>query len=193
MGWDDAVDVARQVASVAGVPLTVTADAEHMPWHPGRCARLSLAVDGAGGDAGTLVGHAGELHPRVLAALGLPARTCAVEVDLDVLVRAGGTREAMTEPLSRHPVAKEDLALVVAADVPASAVEAALVVGAGEHLESIRLFDVYTGLQVGEGRRSLAYALRFRAADRTLTAEEVARAREGALRAAEAVGATLRT
>jgi phenylalanyl-tRNA synthetase beta chain len=90
-------------------------------------------------------------------------------------------------------VAKEDLALVVAADVPAAAVEAALVVGAGEDLESIRLFDVYTGLQVGEGRKSLAYALRFRGADRTLTAEEVARARAGALRAAEAVGATLRT
>ncbi|MFC3690295.1 phenylalanine--tRNA ligase subunit beta [Aquipuribacter hungaricus] len=193
VGWDDAVEVTRQVAGVVGVPLAVAADDAHMPWHPGRCAVLTLAEDGPGGDAGTLVGHAGELHPRVVAALGLPARTCAVEVDLDVLLAAGAHRAAVSQPLSRHPVAKEDLALVVPSGVPAAAVEAALVVGAGEHLESIRLFDVYIGLQVGEGHRSLAYALRFRAADRTLTADEVARAREGALRAAEAVGATLRT
>ena len=193
VGWDDAVDVARQVASVAGVVLGVAADDAYMPWHPGRCAALTLTVDGPSGPAGTLVGHAGELHPRVVSALGLPARTCAGEVDLDVLLGAGGSGAARTEGLSRHPVAKEDLALVVAAEVPAAAVEAALVVGAGEDLESIRLFDVYTGLQVGEGRKSLAYALRFRGADRTLTAEEVARARQGALRAAQAVGATLRT
>ena len=193
VGWDDAVDVGRQVASVAGVVLGVAADDAHMPWHPGRCAALTLTVDGPSGPAGTLVGHAGELHPRVVAALGLPARTCAVEVDLDVLLGAAATAGATTEALSRHPVAKEDLALVVAADVPAAAVEAALVLGAGEDLESIRLFDVYTGLQVGEGRKSLAYALRFRGADRTLTAEEVAQARQGALRAAEAVGAALRT
>ncbi len=189
VGWDDAVHVARQVASAAGAALTVTPD-EHAPWHPGRCAALHVA--GAGGDL-VLVGHAGELHPRVLARLGLPARTCAVELDLDQVVAAGAGGVVTAQPLSRQPVAKEDLALVVPRSVPASAVEAALVMGAGDVLESIRLFDVYTGAQVGEGRKSLAYALRFRAPDRTLTAEEVQAARSGALRAAEAVGATLRT
>ncbi|WP_380168526.1 phenylalanine--tRNA ligase subunit beta [Jannaschia sp. R86511] len=189
VGWDDAVHVARQVASAAGTELTVTPD-EHAPWHPGRCAALHVA--GADGDP-VLVGHAGELHPRVTARLGLPARTCAVELDLDQVVTAGAGGVVEAEPLSRQPVAKEDLALVVDRSVPAGAVQAALVLGAGEVLESVRLFDVYTGAQVGEGRKSLAYALRFRAPDRTLTAEEVAAARAGALRAAEAVGATLRT
>jgi len=189
VGWEDAVHVARQVASVAGTTLTVTA-AEHPPWHPGRCAVLH--VTDAEGDL-VLVGHAGELHPRVLARLGLPVRTCAVELDLDQVVAAGGGTVTAAEPLSRQPVAKEDLALVVDLAVPAGAVEAALVLGAGEVLESIRLFDLYTGAQVGEGRKSLAYALRFRAADRTLTAEQVQAARAGALGAAEAVGATLRT
>jgi phenylalanyl-tRNA synthetase beta chain len=189
VGWDDAVDVARAVAAVAGVALTVTAD-EHAPWHPGRCAALHVA--GPDGQV-TLVGHAGELHPRVLTRLGLPARTCAVELELGDVVAAGEGLVVPAQPLSRHPLAKEDVALVVADDVPASAVEAALVLGAGDLLESIRLFDVYTGAQVGEGRRSLAYALRFRAPDRTLTADEVAAARAGALKAAEAVGAVLRS
>jgi phenylalanyl-tRNA synthetase beta chain len=190
VGWADAVDVARQVASVAGVRLLVTPD-DHAPWHPGRCAALHL--DGTAEAQGALIGHAGELHPRVLARLGLPPRTCAVELDLGALVAAGEGHVTAAEPLSRQPLAKEDLALVVDAAVPASAVESALVVGAGDLLESIRLFDVYTGSQVGEGRKSLAYALRFRAPDRTLTAEEVAEARAGALRAAEAVGAVLRS
>ncbi len=187
-GWADAVEVARQVAGVVGAELDVR-QAEHAPWHPGRCAALLVT----GGDRPRVVGHAGELHPRVCQALGLPARTCAVELDLGAVVADGAGRVVEAVPLSRHPVAKEDVALVVAADVPAAAVEAALVAGAGDLLEQVRLFDDYTGPQVGEGRRSLAYALRFRAPDRTLTAEEVAEARAGALRAAEAVGATLRS
>jgi phenylalanyl-tRNA synthetase beta chain len=95
---------------------------------------------------------------------------------------------------SAYPVAKEDVALVVDASVPAADVEAALREGAGELLESIRLFDVYTGDQAGEGRKSLAYALRFRAADRTLKEGETAEARDAAVRlAAERTGAVQRT
>jgi phenylalanyl-tRNA synthetase beta chain len=90
-------------------------------------------------------------------------------------------------------VAKEDVALVVDAAVPAAEVEAALRDGAGDLLESLRLFDVYTGPQVGSGRKSLAFALRLRAPDRTLTAEEAAAARDAAVASAEArVGASLR-
>ena len=90
-------------------------------------------------------------------------------------------------------MAKEDVALVVDASVPAAEVEAALRAGAGELLESIRLFDVYTGEQVGEGRRSLAFALRMRAPDRTLTADESAAVRGAAVAlAAERHGAVLR-
>jgi phenylalanyl-tRNA synthetase beta chain len=96
--------------------------------------------------------------------------------------------------LSTYPLAKEDVALVVDDSVAAADVEAALVSGAGPLLESIRLFDVYVGAQVGEGKRSLAYALRFRAPDRTLTVDEVAAARDAAVAAAHAaVGATMRS
>ena len=182
--WTDAVDGAQLVARTLGLELSVSADGGHPPWHPGRCARLEL--DGA------LAGHAGELHPAVLAALGLPARTVAAELDLDLLIGAsGGIRAA--KPISTFPVAKEDVALVVDAGVPAADVQAALGAGAGDLLESIRLFDVYTGEQVGRGRRSLAFALRFRAPDRTLTAEETAAARDAAVAAAAArTGAVLR-
>ncbi len=182
--WSDAVDVALLVARTVGITPTVTKDTDHAPWHPGRCARLEIA--------GQLFGHAGELHPKVVAALGLPARTVAAEVDLDVLIAASGGVIAAA-PISSFPMAKEDVALVVDADVPAAEVQAALVAGAGELLESVRLFDVYTKPPIQPGQRSLAFALRFRAPDRTLTAEETLAARDSAVAAATAAtGATLR-
>ncbi|WP_059008503.1 phenylalanine--tRNA ligase subunit beta [Streptomyces specialis] len=186
-GWADAVEAARTVAREARAELTIEND-RHAPWHPGRCAALYADVDGRR----TLVGHAGELHPRVVKALGLPARTCAMEADLDLLARAGGG-PASAPRISSFPVATQDGALVVDASVPAAEVEAALRSGAGELLESLRLFDIFTGEQLGAGRKSLAYALRFRAPDRTLTAEEATAAREAAVAAAVArTGAALR-
>ncbi|WP_405986609.1 phenylalanine--tRNA ligase subunit beta [Streptomyces sp. NBC_00872] len=185
--WADAVEAARTVAREAGVELTVRAG-RHEPWHPGRCAALLATVDGEE----TLVGHAGELHPRAVKALGVPERTCAMEIDLDLLERAG-TGALRAPRISAYPVATQDVALVVARDVPASDVERALREGAGELLESLRLFDVFTGEQIGTGRKSLAYALRFRAPDRTLTVEEATAAREAAVAlAAERTGAVLR-
>jgi phenylalanyl-tRNA synthetase beta chain len=186
--WADAVEAARTVASAAGAALTVRS-ARYEPWHPGRCAALYVA-DEAGGE--TLVGHAGELHPRVVKALGLPQRSCAMEIDLDAVEKAGGGLVPAPR-VSGFPVATRDVALVVDESVPAADVEAALRDGAGELLESVRLFDVFTGEQLGGGRKSLAYALRFRAGDRTLTADEASAARDGAVAAAvERTGAVLR-
>ena len=181
--WTDAVAGARAVADALGLELG-SRPASLAPWHPGRCAELLL------GDVP--VGHAGELHPRVCTTFGLPPRSVAAEVDLETLLEhAVHLRPAPS--FSTYPVAKEDVALVVDDATPAAAVEAALREGAGELLESIRLFDVYTGEQVGAGRRSLAFALRFRAADRTLTLEEVAGARDAAVAlAAERTGAAQR-
>ncbi|WP_086725706.1 phenylalanine--tRNA ligase subunit beta [Streptomyces carpinensis] len=187
--WADAVEAARLVAREAGTELTVQAD-QHAPWHPGRCAALYAEVDGVR----TLVGHAGELHPRVVKAMHLPERTCAMEVDLDLIQRAGdGIVRAPR--ISSFPVATQDVALVVDKPVPAAEVEAALREGAGELLEAIRLFDVYENAeQLGEGRKSLAYALRFRAPDRTLTVDEASAARDAAVAlAAERTGAVLRS
>ena len=182
--WSDAVTAVREVAAAVGVPLSVRAGAR-APWHPGRCAEVL---------AGSVVlGWAGELHPRVCHAYGVPPRTVAAEVDLERLLALAP--EGVTAPsFSSYPVAKEDVALVVAVDVPAADVEAALREGAGELLESLRLFDVYTGAQVGEGRKSLAFALRFRAPDRTLKEGEAAAARDAAVAmAAERCGAVQRS
>jgi phenylalanyl-tRNA synthetase beta chain len=182
--WSDAVGAARALGAALAVDLTVTAD-EHAPWHPGRCARITLAD-------GTLVGHAGELHPKALAALGLPARTCAAELDVDVLSAASDT-VVEARRLSTYPVAHSDVALVVPADVPAGEVEAALRRGTGDLLESLSLFDVYTGDQVGDQHKSLAYRMEFRAPDRTLTTEEVNGLRDRAIAsAAAATGAVQR-
>lgn len=186
--WADAIEAARTVAAEAGAELVVR-QGRYGPWHPGRCAELAVTVDGAE----RVVGHAGELHPRVVKNLGLPARTCAMELDLDALEQAGeGIPQA--PGISTFPVATQDVALVVDGSVPAADVEAALREGAGELLESIRLFDVYENAeQLGEGRKSLAYALRFRAPDRTLTVDEASAARESAVAlAGERTGATLR-
>ncbi|CAM3821997.1 phenylalanine--tRNA ligase subunit beta [Nocardiopsis rhodophaea] len=187
--WADAIEAAREVGRAADVELTLRAD-QHAPWHPGRCAALYVAAEGAEGGE-ILVGHAGELHPRVIAAYGLPPRAVAMEVELDLIERVVAPVRA--PEVSTYPVATQDVALVVDAAVPSADVERALRDGAGELLESIRLFDVYTGEQVGAGRKSLAYTLRLRARDRTLTAEESTAARDAAVAAAtERTGAVLR-
>ncbi len=181
--WTDALAAVREVADALGVAVEVRA-ATRAPWHPGRCAEVVAGE--------TVVGWAGELHPRVCTSYGVPTRSVAAEVDLDVLLAL--SPESVVAPhFSHYPVAKEDVALVVGADVRAADVEAALREGAGDLLESIHLFDVYTGEQVGEGRKSLAYALRFRAPDRTLAEGEAAGARDAAVAAAaERCGAVQR-
>nr|BFF17614.1 hypothetical protein GCM10025730_11350 [Promicromonospora thailandica] len=185
-GWEDALAAARLVTERAGVEVVVVPDTQRMPWHPGRCARLELAD-------GTVVGHAGELHPKVVETLGLPARAAAFEVDLTVLVGAASGEPVVATPVSAFPAAKEDFAFVVDGDVPAEAVRSAIVTGAGDLLEEVALFDVFTGEQVGEGRKSLAYSLRLRAADRTLSAQEVRAVRDAVVEsAAQRVGAVLR-
>ncbi|OON82216.1 phenylalanine--tRNA ligase subunit beta [Streptomyces tsukubensis] len=185
--WADAVEAARSVAREAGAELLVR-QGRYGPWHPGRCAELAVSVEGTE----HVIGYAGELHPGVLKTLGLPARTSAMELDLDTLERAG-TGPVTAPRISAFPVATQDVALIVASEVPAADVEGALREGAGELLESIRLFDLFEGAQIGEGRKSLAYALRFRAGDRTLTVEEATAARDAAVAlATERTGAALR-
>ncbi len=179
--WSDAIQAARIAAAAAGTSVTVRAGSL-APWHPGRCAEI--LVDGA------VVGHAGELHPAVCAALDLPKRTCAMELTLDALPLPG---VAQAPAISTFPPALIDVALVVPERTPAAEVQAALADGAGALLESVRLFDVYAGEQLGAGRKSLAYKLTFRAPDRTLTVEEAVAARDAAVAvAAQRVGATLR-
>ncbi|WP_329406492.1 phenylalanine--tRNA ligase subunit beta [Nocardia vinacea] len=177
----DAFALADAVGDAAGVTIERRPVA-YLPWHPGRCAEL--VVDGK------VIGHAGELHPAVLERAGLPPRTCAVELDLDALP----LRESRPVPVvSPFPAVLQDVSVSVPKTVPAASVESALRTGGGALLEDIALFDVYEGAQAGEGRKSLTYALRFRATDRTLTEDEASAARDSAVAAAtDAVGAVLR-
>ncbi|CAM3095049.1 phenylalanine--tRNA ligase subunit beta [Stackebrandtia soli] len=179
--WSDAVALAVAVGTACGVTLEVR-QGRYAPWHPGRCAEL--LVDGV------VVGHAGELHPAVCGAVDVPKRTCAMELDLDAIPLP----PIESSPLiSHYPAALLDVAVVVDSGVAAADVAASLARGAGELLEDLRLFDVYSGGKLGEGRKSLAYNLTFRAPDRTLTAEETVAARDNAVAiAADDHGAELR-
>lgn len=183
--WTDILAAVASSAAAMGVEIRARTG-HRAPWHPGRCAELVVTVDGVD----VVVGHAGELHPGVVAALELPAGVCAAEVDLDLLPTPGVPEAAA---LSSFPPVRLDLALVVAVDVASAAVADALRDGAGELLEDLRLFDVYTGAQIRAGAKSLAFALDLRAPDRTLTVEEATAARDSALaEAGRRVGATLR-
>jgi phenylalanyl-tRNA synthetase beta chain len=182
-GWADVIELARVAARAVDVLIDVQ-PANLAPWHPGRCAELVVN--------GRVVGHAGELHPRVVEGLGLPARSCAAELDLGAVLDA--SPELVPAPaVSAYPPASLDVAVVVDAAVSASELTAALAAGAGPLLESLRLFDVYTGSPLAAGQKSLAFALRLRAADRTLTADEAVAIRDAAVAEANRrCGAVLR-
>ena len=177
----DAFEAVRVIARACGVEVSLR-PARHLPWHPGRCAEV--VVDGR------VVGYAGQLHPAVIERSGLPKGSCAVEIDLDAVPPA----ERLPAPrVSPFPAVFQDLSLVVDAGVATQAVIDAVRDGAGELLEDVGLFDVYTGPQIGQGRKSLTLALRFRAADRTLTEDEASAARDAAVAvAADRLGAVLR-
>ena len=182
--WADAVDTARLIGDTLGVELVIS-QGTHQAFHPGRTAKLSLR-------SGETVGYAGELHPKLLAARDLPARTVALELDLDAMF-AEAPDVIVARPLSAFPASTQDVALVVADDVPAEQVREALREGAGELLEDVALFDVYAGTGIEPGHKSLAFALRFRAPDRTLTADEASESRAAAVAlAAERFGAVQR-
>jgi phenylalanyl-tRNA synthetase beta chain len=181
--WADAVAAAHVVATAAGASLTVRAGAL-APWHPGRCASLLLGDD--------VIGTAGELHPRVVQALQLPPRTCAMELNLDSF---GSPPIAIAPSLTAFPPVLLDIALVVAHTVSAAELTEAVRSGAGPMLESLRLFDVFTDTdRLGAGRKSVAFACKFRAPDRTLTVDEAVAARDLAIENAHTLlGAQLRS
>jgi phenylalanyl-tRNA synthetase beta chain len=182
--WADALDIARLAGDVLGVEIVVS-QGRHQAFHPGRAAQLALR-------SGEVLGYAGELHPKLLAAHDMPARSVAVEFNADALFEAAAD-VIVARHISSYPVASQDVALVVAQEVPAEEVLAALREGAGELLEDVALFDVYAGKGIEDGRKSLAFSLRFRADDRTLTAEEASEARAAAVAVAhERFGAVQR-
>ncbi|CAB4533676.1 MAG: phenylalanine--tRNA ligase subunit beta [Actinobacteria bacterium] len=178
--WQDAIAYAQDILALCNLEWTV-ARSDLAPWHPGRCAELIVN--------GKAVAHAGELHPRIVAAYGLPERSVAFAVALSALPDSALVRPTTVGTM---PAAVQDVALIVDSTVSAADIEGALRAGAGELLESITLFDRYD--KIGDGKISLAFTLVFRAQDRTLTGEEVSVMREAATAvAASKFGAVVRT
>lgn len=172
-----AVEVWRAVEEALAVPGVRIVNAEMPGLHPTRAARLV----GPGDEA---VGTVGEVDPAVLEGHSIGERVGWLEVDLEVLL-ALPHGETIYQPISRYPSSDIDLAFEVDETVPATDVEATLRDAVGDRLAWLRLFDVYRGAGIAEGRRSLAYALRLEALDHTLTDDEVADIRQRCIAAVE--------
>ncbi|AKV55402.1 phenylalanyl-tRNA synthetase subunit beta [Bifidobacterium actinocoloniiforme DSM 22766] len=186
--WTDAVESARRVLDRLGADYRLEQPAaEDAPqqWHPGRVAQVIVAE-------GRAIGVVGELHPRVNQALGLPEHTAAFELDLDGVFEGLDFKPLQAKPISTFPPVKQDLAFTVPDSVDAAQLSEAIEEAAGDLLESIQLFDVFTGDQIGQGVKSLAFAVTFRAPDRTLTSQESEKVRAAIVERTEALGARLR-
>jgi phenylalanyl-tRNA synthetase beta chain len=147
--------------------------------HPGRAAAVAD-------------GFVGELHPLVAEAFGLEGVVAVFELGLDGL-RGRPPEEVLYRDVISFPPLRQDIAVVVAEDVPAGRVVGVVREAAGAELATVEVFDVYRGPQVGEGRKSLALHLVFQAADRTLTDAEADALRERVVASlSEQVGGELR-
>jgi len=154
-------------------------DALRVPWsaepaewpflHPGRSADVRTGEE--------RLGFVGEVHPLVAASWDIEQPVAVFALDLGKVVAAAPDTTMYTDVVS-YPPLRQDLAVILPDDVPAGRAAQVIRDAGGELLTGAEVFDVYTGAQVGEGRRSLAFALTFRAADRTLTDEDVAPVRE---------------
>jgi phenylalanyl-tRNA synthetase beta chain len=167
--------------------------------HPGRAASVLARKRGSSPPAdrelppdGRKLGWLGELHPLVAREWDVTGAVAAFELDVDALVELSGGRPATYSDVTGFPAVRQDIAVVVADDVPAAEVVEAVRAGAGELLREAAVFDLYRGEQVGEGNKSLALRLEFRALDRTLTDEEVAERRAAIESALAELGGRLR-
>jgi len=182
-GIADAIATAQHLADSLGVELEVVTGS-HRSMHPGRTAELRIA--------GKPFGVAGELLPSLAAEFDLPRVVAVLELDLNAMITAA-TGEIAAMPIASMPAATQDVSLVVAESVRASELKAIIVEGAGELLEHVRLVDDYRGPGIPTGSKSLTFALRFRADDRTLTAAEASESKNAAVALAGLrLGAVLR-
>ncbi len=186
-GWDylGMKGVVEQWLACAGVrEVRFTRNAEGKSYHPGRCA--DVWADGE------KLGTVGEIHPAVLANYGVKPRVVAAEIDMETLFAHRGATPVF-RALPKHPAITRDLALVADETVPAADIEERIRKAAGKALESVTLFDVYTGERIAAGKKSLAYNLVMRADDRTLTDEEAEEAVKKVLHSLAELGVVLRS
>ena len=177
--------IVEQLLASAGIKnAAFVRNTDGTTYHPGRTADIML------GDV--KLGCIGELHPKVLANYGIKPRTCVADISFDLLFEhRGGTPEF--KPLPKHPAMTRDLALVCEEEVAAADIAARIQKGAGKLLESLTLFDIYRGENLGTGKKSLAYKLVLRTAERTLTDEEADNAVKKVLKNLEEINVVLRS
>ena len=190
--WSDAVEAVLRLGKRIGVKFVLDQfNAEDAPvsWHPGRSASVCvLAKDGSKVSLGVV----GELHPHVCDALDLPKHSAAFELDLTSLFENILVKPVQAKPISTFPPVKQDFAFTAPVSLNAQTLQNAIEKASGDLLESVELFDVYEGEQLGEGLRSLAYSVTFRASDRTLSGDEMEAVRKEITKSAAALHATLR-
>ena len=160
--WHDPIEMVARLCEEYGIKVSVK-NANNAPFHPGRCAEISIGEK--------ILGYAGEFNPSVLEKIGINGKVYGFEIESDLIVELAQVIKAPV--FSSMPVVKEDLAFVVAKSVTAIEVIETIEKSSGDLLESVRLFDVYEGSNLGEDKKSLAFSLRFRAFDRTLKSEEI--------------------
>jgi phenylalanyl-tRNA synthetase beta chain len=186
--WTDAVEAVHRLSDRLGAQLSLRqglSDEDAASWHPGRSAQVLLPD-------GSPVGIVGEFHPEVNEALGLPAHSAAFELDLSAVFAALDDSPVQAQAISTFPPVHQDLAFTVPQTLSAQELQDTIVKAAGADLESIELFDLFTGDQLGEGKKSLAYAVTFRSPVKTLGAEDSEALRSVIVREAAQLGAQLR-
>lgn len=186
--WTDAAEVVRRLADRLGADIRFIQPApEDVPaqWHPGRFAYAELPD-------GTRVGVLGELHPQINNRMDFPEHSAAFEIDLTVLFSKITYRPLQAQHISVYPPVHQDFAFTVHKGITSRQLETAIRDASGEYCEAVELFDVYSGDQVEDDEKSLAYSVTFRASDRTLTSEDADRIRAAIVKAASALGARLR-
>lgn len=182
-GLSEALDAVHTIATAVGVEVTIR-QGSHGAFHPGRCAEVFV------GDHS--VGFAGEVLPSLALEMDLPRVVSALGLDLDVLMNSAPDHVVAT-PVHVFPAATQDVSLVVDITVPAADIRSALVEGSGELLENAVLVDDYRGQGLAENQKSLTFALRFRAADRTLTQQDATESKSaGVALTTERYNATIR-
>ena len=181
----EAVTVLNALAELLAFPNIKLFNTDDLPgMHPTRSADVVIA--------GRSRGVVGEVAPSVAAGFGVSGRVAWLQLDLGEILRGPHGKRSYT-PVSKFPSSDMDLAFIVADDVPADKVRNTIAKTAGKLLVDLDLVDIYRGPGVEEGNRSLAFRLRFQAADRTLTDEEITTVRESVIAAAAKTnGAKLR-
>ncbi|KFF30807.1 phenylalanyl-tRNA synthetase, beta subunit [Bifidobacterium bombi DSM 19703] len=185
--WSDAVEAMTRVMDRLGADFRIDQpESGDVPaqWHPGRAARVQVGDE--------FVGMVGELHPHVCTALGLPNHSAAFELNLTGLFAHLDGRPVQAKPISTFPPVKQDLAFTVDESVSDARLQSVIEQAAGSDLESIELFDVYAGGQLGEHQKSLAYSVTFRSSTKTLAQSDTEALRARIAQAAEGIGAHLR-